>query len=359
MKNEFLNQKNEINNIYSYDKEKKLDFLISLKNEWISTSKDYQNIINKDIQSYIKFQSTKIDFICSEQNKFINIMNKNMEFIKDIITNKLKDSIDIHLERSFKLIGNQLTFLQNGLGEMKVLASDISSLKNTLNNVKISGSFSEMQLSMLLEQILSPEQYASNVITKPRTNYVVEFAVKFPGSENNTVWLPIDVKFPKESYEKLQKAYHYGLKKNIDIAKKNMELVIKKMSKDIKNKYIEPPNTTDFAILFLPFEGIYIEVVKNSKLLEELLRKYKTVIAGPSTLAVILNSFQIGFRTLAIQKRTSEVWNVLESIKQEFSKFGYLLNQAKDKLQGASQDIDKLLGVRSNSIEKKLKKLDN
>ncbi|WP_238785613.1 DNA recombination protein RmuC [Blattabacterium cuenoti] len=359
LRNEFINQRNEIKNIYFYDKDRNLNFLTSFKNEWIRTSKDYQNILSKDIKSYNQSQSTKIDSIYIEQNKFIDLMNKNVESIKNIITNELKGSIDIHLGRSFNLIENQLTFLQKGLGEMKILANDISSLKNTLNHVKICSSFSEMQLSMLLEQILSPGQYASNVITRPKTNYVVEFAIKFPGNGDHIIWLPIDVKFPKETYEKLQNAYRCGLKKNIEIAKKNMELVLKKMSKDIKHKYIEPPNTTDFAILFLPFEGIYVEVIKNSSLLEELLKKYKTIIAGPSTLAVILNSFQVGFRTLAIQKQTSEVWDILESIKQEFSKFGYLLNQAKDKLNGASKDIDQLLGVRSNLIEKKFKKLDN
>ncbi|WP_238785154.1 DNA recombination protein RmuC [Blattabacterium cuenoti] len=323
------------------------------------TINNHQNYINNDIRYLNEHQNKKLDSIYNKQEELIKILDKNIENIKDVISNKLQKSLNVHLGKSFELIGNQLIFLQEGLGEMKVLAKDVSSLKRTLNHVKICGSFSEMQLSMLLKQILSPEQYDTNVITKSNTNYVVEFAIKLPGIGNGNIWLPIDVKFPKETYEKVQKAYNNGNKRNIELAIKNLESVLKKMSKNIRDKYIDPPYTTDFAILFLPFEGIYAEIIKNSSLLEELLIKYKTVITGPSTLAAILNSLQIGFRTLAIQKRTSEVWKVLESVKQEFSKFGILLNQAKDKLEGASKDIDKLLGARTNLIEKKLKNIEH
>nr|WP_238786143.1 DNA recombination protein RmuC [Blattabacterium cuenoti] len=319
-----------------------------------------QNIIDKKVQFYLDNQNQKLNSIHISQEKFIQNIEKKLDSIKENVNDKLQSSLNIHLGKSFEIIGNQLLFLQEGLGEMKILARDVSSLKRTLNHVKICGSFSEMQLSMLLQQILSPEQYETNVVTKPSTNFVVEFAIKLPGSENGSIiWLPIDVKFPKETYEKVQTAYHNGEEKNIRIAIKNMESVLKKMSKDIQDKYIDPPYTTDFAILFLPFEGIYAEIVRNSSLLEELLRKYKTVIAGPSTLAAVLNSLQIGFRTLAIQKRSSEVWKTLETVKQEFTKFGLLLHQAQDKLQGASKDIDRLLGVRTNLIEKKLKDIEN
>ncbi|WP_185877458.1 DNA recombination protein RmuC [Blattabacterium cuenoti] len=358
IKEEYRNQKSNIKDINEYNKDYIIDYLNDFRKEWINYSNNYQNFLSKEIQLNFENYSNKLDSINVEQKKFVENIEKNIENIKEVITSKLQKSLNYHLEKSFEVIGNQLIFLQKGLGEMKILVKDVSSLKRTLNNVKICGSFSEMQLSMLLEQILSPDQYDSNVITKSNTNYVVEFAIKLPGFGNGSIWLPIDVKFPKETYEKVQLAYRNGDKKSINIATKNMESVLKKMSKDIQHKYIDPPNTTDFAILFLPFEGIYAEVIKNSKLLEELLRKYNTVVSGPSTLAAILNSLQIGFRTLAIQKRTSEVWKILESVKQEFSKFGILLHQVQDKLQGASKDIDKLLGVKTNLIEKKLKNID-
>ncbi|WP_238785094.1 DNA recombination protein RmuC [Blattabacterium cuenoti] len=357
---EFKDQKDEIHKLSQYSKKELSDSLIEVKSGLRQTVRDSQDYLDKKIQFYIDNQSKKFDYIYNKQEKLIEIVEKKLEEIKENVNEKLQTSLNIHLGKSFEIIGNQLLFLQEGLGEMKILAKDVSSLKRTLNHIKICGSFSEMQLSMLLQQILSPEQYASNVITKSSTNFVVEFAIKLPGlGDGNIIWLPIDVKFPKETYEKVQNAYRQGEKKNIEIAVKNMESVLKKMSKDIQNKYIDPPHTTDFAILFLPFEGIYAEIARNSSLLEELLRKYKTVITGPSTLAAVLNSLQIGFRTLAIQKRSSEVWKILETVKQEFKKFGLLLHQAQDKLQGASKDIDKLLGVRTNLIEKKLKDIES
>ncbi|WP_185859418.1 DNA recombination protein RmuC [Blattabacterium cuenoti] len=357
---EFKDQKDEIHKLSQYSKKELSDSLIEVKNGLIQTTRDSQDYLDKKIQFYIDNQSKKLDSVYNKQEKLIKIIEKRLEEIKENVNEKLQNSLNIHLGKSFEIIGNQLLFLQEGLGEMKILAKDVSSLKRTLNHVKICGSFSEMQLSMLLQQILSPEQYASNVITKSSTKFVVEFAIKLPGlGDGNIIWLPIDVKFPKETYEKVQNAYRQGEKKNIEIAIKNMESVLKKMSKDIQDKYIDPPNTTDFAILFLPFEGIYAEIARNSSLLEELLRKYKTVITGPSTLAAVLNSLQIGFRTLAIQKRSSEVWKILETVKQEFKKFGLLLHQAQDKLQGASKDINKLLGVRTNLIEKKLKDIES
>jgi Uncharacterized protein conserved in bacteria len=356
---EFKDQQNEIQKFSKYSKTEIGDSLIEVKNSLIQTIKVFQDVFDQKIKFYTENQNFKLDSVYKSQEKFIRITEKKLEEIKENVNDKLQTSLNIHLGKSIDIIGNQLLFLQEGLGEMKILAKDVSSLKRTLNHVKICGSFSEMQLSMLLQQILSPEQYATNVITKSSTNFVVEFAIKLPGLEDgNMIWLPIDVKFPKETYEKVQNAYHNGEKKAIEIAKKNMESVLKKMSKSIQEKYIDPPYTTDFAILFLPFEGIYAEITRNSSLLEELLRKYKIVIAGPSTLAAILNSLQIGFRTLAIHKRSSEVWKILETVKQEFAKFGLLLHQAQDKLQGASKDIDRLLNVRTNLIEKKLKDID-
>ncbi len=346
-------EKNNTDNI-----EKIISFLEQFQNDWVIRERNNQNILVKEINSNLENHLEKVNFIFKEQKIYFNQIENNIKEIQSIITDKLQFSLNSHLGESFRVIENQLIFLHEGLGEMKILAKDVSSLNKILNNVKICGNFSEMQLSMLLQQILSPEQYSSNVITKSNTNYVVEFAIKLPGSGSGNIWLPIDVKFPKDTYEKVISAYDSGDKKKIDISIKNMESVVKKMSKNIQHKYIDPPNTTDFAILFLPFEGIYSIITKNSILLEELLKKYKVVITGPSTLAAILNSLQIGFRTLSIQKKTSEIWKVLESVKQEFSKFGILLNQAKYKLKGATKDIDKLIGVRSNVIEKKLRDID-
>ncbi|WP_185852871.1 DNA recombination protein RmuC [Blattabacterium cuenoti] len=334
--------------------------LKDLKEGLIQSIRDFQNSIEEKMNLSFDNQSHKLNVVHIEQEKLVKITEKKLEEIRESVNEKLQKSLNLHLGKSFEFIGNQLLFLQNGLGDMRILAQDVNALKRTLNHVKACGSFSEMQLSMLLQQILAPEQYACNVITKSSTNCVVEFAIKLPGlGDGNIIWLPIDVKFPKETYEKIQNAYSLGEKKKLEMAKKNMESVLKKMSKDIKEKYIDPPHTTDFAILFLPFEGIYAEIVRNSSLLEELQRKYKIVIAGPSTLAAMLNSLQIGFRTLAIQKRSSEVWNILETVKKEFTKFGFLLHQAQDKLQAASKDIDMVMGVRKNLIEKQLRDIEN
>ncbi|WP_185873939.1 DNA recombination protein RmuC [Blattabacterium cuenoti] len=360
LKNKFKDQKNEYYKIFQYDRKEFNNVLKEFKEELILSIKEFKNSINDKIYFYIDNQSNKLNFFHKEQEKLVKSTEKKLEEIRENVNEKLQKSLNIHLGKSFEIIGNQLHFLQEGLGDMKNLAKNVNALKRTLNHVKICGSFSEMQLSMLLQQILSPEQYACNVITKSSTNYVVEFAIKLPGLEDgNIIWLPIDVKFPKETYEKIQEAYNIGEKKQIIIAKKNMESVLKRMSKDIQYKYIDPPHTTDFAIIFLPFEGIYAEIVKNSSLLEELQRKYKIIITGPSTLAAMLNSLQIGFRTLAIQKRSSEVWKILEIVKQEFTHFGILLHKAQDKLQAASKDIDKVMGVRKNVIEKKLKDIEN
>ncbi|WP_185872840.1 DNA recombination protein RmuC [Blattabacterium cuenoti] len=357
-KYELKNIQNQTN--YQYDKIAFFNSLKDVKNETTQTIKDFQHFIDKKINFYISNQSEKLILFQKTQEKLVKITEEKLEEIRKNVSDRLQNSLNSHLGKSFEIIENQFCSLQEGLIDVKNLSKDVNALKRTLNNVKICGSFSEMQLSMLLQQILSPEQYACNVITKPNTNFVVEFAIKLPGLEDgNIIWLPIDVKFPKETYEKIQIAYDIGDKKQLEIAKKNLESVLKKMSKSINEKYISPPYTTDFAILFLPFEGIYAEIIKNSSFLEELQRKYKIVLAGPSTLAAMLNSLQIGFRTLAIQKKSSEVWKMLEIVKQEFNKFGFLLNQAKNKLDAASSDIEKVMVVRKNLVEKKLKNIEN
>jgi DNA recombination protein RmuC len=243
---------------------------------------------------------------------------------------------------------------------MKNLAQDVGGLKKVLSNVKMRGGIGEVQLSMLLEQILAPEQYEANVRTKKGSAEAVEFAIKLPGKDdsNGVVYLPVDAKFPKDAYEQLIDAYESADTALIEPAAKNIENVIRKMARDIHDKYIDPPGTTDFGIMFLPFEGIYAEVVRRASLLEQLQREYKIVVTGPTTLAAILNSLQIGFKTLAIQKRSGEVWNILKAIKTEFGEFGKVLTKAQEKIISANDEIDKLVGVRTRQINRKLKEVE-
>jgi len=244
---------------------------------------------------------------------------------------------------------------------MQTLAQDVGGLKRVLSNVKMRGGIGEVQLSMLLEQILAPEQYESNVKTKHNGKDFVEFAIKLPGKDeqNKYIWLPIDAKFPKEYYESLQNAYDTGDIVKIDKEQKVLENAIKSMAKDICDKYIDPPYTTDFAIMFLPFEGIFAEVVRKASLLEEIQQKYKVLVTGPTTFAAILNSLHMGFRTLAIEKRSSEVWTILGAVKREFDIFGGLLNKAQKNIQGGLDDIDKLVGTRTKAIQRKLRGVES
>ena len=264
------------------------------------------------------------------------------------------------ISQSFLLVGQQLDLVQKGLGDMQTLAQDVGGLKKVLSNVKMRGGFGEVQLSLLLEQILAPDQYEANVKTKKGSNDLVEFAVKLPGkdTEGSVVYLPMDAKFPKDVYQALQEAYEIGEPDKFAAAQKNLEITIKKMAKDIRDKYIDPPNTTDFGIMFLPFEGIYAEVVKKASLLEEIQRDYKIIITGPTTLAAILNSLQMGFRTLAIQKSSSEVWKVLGAVKKEFENFGGLIGKAQNNIQTGLNQLDEVLGVRTRAINSKLKNIN-
>lgn len=234
-------------------------------------------------------------------------------------------------------------------------------LKRVLSNVKLRGGLGEVQLEMLLENILAPGQYEANVCTKSGSREIVEFAVKLPGNSGNAepVWLPIDAKFPKDVYEKLQTAYDLADSAAMETAQKELENAIKLNAKDIVTKYLDPPHTTNFAIMFLPFEGIYAEVVRKADLLEEVQRRYNVIITGPTTLAAILNSLQMGFKTLAIQRRSSEVWETLGAVKTEFETFGGILEKAKNKIQGGISEIDTLVGTRTRVIQRKLKEVES
>jgi len=319
--------------------------------------KGFQETFDKNVQSFNDLQREKFTKLEDKQQKLIDGTEKKLEEMRATVDEKLQKTLSERLGQSFEIVGKQLESVQKGLGEMQTLAQDVGGLKKVLSNVRMRGGFGEVQLSLLLEQILAPEQYEANVKTKNSSADNVEFAIKLPGKDegNSVVWIPIDAKFPKDVYEQLQAAYEIGDIALVDVAQKNLENTIKKMAKDIRDKYIDPPNTTDFAIMFLPFEGIYAEVVRKASLLEELQRTYKVVVTGPTTLAAILNSLQMGFRTLVIQKRSSEVWKILGAVKKEFENFGGMLEKAQKNIITANNQIDEVLGKRTKAIQRKLK----
>lgn len=333
---------------------------IELRQELEKNIKLQQENLDRNIESFNKVQKDKFDLLQVKQAELITSTEKKLEIIRESVEEKLQKTLHERLGQSFETVGKQLQAVQEGLGEMKTLANDVGGLKKVLGNVKMRGSLGEVQLSMLLEQILAPDQYEANVKTKKRSDELVEFAIKLPGKEEglDQVWLPIDAKFPKDHYEQLQLAHDTGDLAFIEKAQKALEGAIKSMAKDISEKYIDPPHTTDFAIMFLPFEGIYAEVVRKASLLEDLQRNYKVIITGPTTLAAILNSLQMGFRTLAIQKRSAEVWKVLGAVKTEFEKFGGLIEKVQSNIPTGLDDLDKLVGTRSRMIKSKLKSIE-
>lgn len=280
--------------------------------------------------------------------------NKKLEEMRKTVDERLQQSIEEKMNRSFSLVNERLEQVYKGLGEMQSLAVGVGDLKKVLSNVKTRGILGEIQLSAILSEILSPEQYEENVATKKGSKNVVEFAVKLPSDDDKFIYLPIDSKFPGDAYAALRDAIDEGDKIKIDLAAKALITRIKSEAKDIHDKYIDPPYTTEFAIMFLPFEGLYSEAV-NRGLVEILQRDYKVNIAGPSTMAALLNSLQMGFKTLAVQKRSAEVWEILGAVKQEFDKFGDVLEATQQRLDQANKELDKLVGVRTRQIQRKLK----
>ena len=321
---------------------------------------DFSTTFDKNVESFNNLQREKFAQLEIKQNELVKGTETKLESIRLTVEEKLEKTLSERLGQSFETVGKQLIEVQKGLGEMQTLAQDVGGLKKVLSNVKMRGGIGEVQLAMLLEQVLAPEQYEANVKTKQGSGDLVEFAIKLPGRDdgNSVVWLPIDAKFPKDVYEQLQTAHDTGDMTQIDIAQKNLETTIKKMAKDIHDKYIDPPNTTDFGIMFLPFEGIYAEVVRKASLLEDLQRNYKIIVTGPTTLAAILNSLQMGFKTLAIQKRSSEVWKVLGAVKTEFEKFGGLMQKAQTNIQTGLNQLDDAIGPRTRAIQKTLKGIE-
>ncbi|MGN1468182.1 MAG: DNA recombination protein RmuC [Ruminococcus sp.] len=280
--------------------------------------------------------------------------NKQLEKMRVTVDEKLQKTLEDKMNKSFSLVNDRLEQVYKGLGEMQNLAVGVGDLKKVLSNVKTRGILGEIQLGSILMEILSPEQYEENVATKKGSRNVVEFAVKLPADDDSFIYLPIDSKFPGDSYSAYRDAVESGDKEKIDLTLKALLATIKNEAKDIHDKYIDPPNTTEFAIMFLPFEGLYSEVV-NRGMVEVLQRDYKVNIAGPSTMAALLNSLQMGFKTLAVQKRSTEVWKILGSVKTEFDKFNDVLVMTQQRLNQANSELDKLVGVRTRQIQRKLK----
>ena len=283
---------------------------------------------------------------------------KKLDEIRHTVDEQLQDALQKRVTESFKAVNEQLEQVYKGLGEMQNLAADVGGLKQMLSGVKTRGILGEIQLGAILEEILAPEQYDTNVATIPGSTQRVEYAIKMPGVDGSTVWLPIDSKFPGDTYAHLQDAQASGDAQAVENARHALELVLRSEAKDIREKYVEPPYTTTFGILFLPFEGLYAEVV-NAGLLEVLQRDYQVNIAGPSTMAALLNSLQMGFKTLAIQKRSGEVWQLLGAVKTEFDKFGQGLSKMQQRLRQTDEELDNLIGVRSRAISRKLRSVQS
>lgn len=302
-------------------------------------------------------QKERLSQLEKVQSGMIDSTAKSLENMRQTVEEKLDKTLNDRISKSFETVGNQLDNVKTGLAEMRDLAKDVGGLKKVLGNVKMRGGLGEIQLQTLLEQYLAPGQFIANAHTGEDKGAVVEFAVRFPGADGNPVLLPIDSKFPEDRYEALVNAYNTADKEVVEQARKDFYAAVRNEARNI-TKYINVPDTTPFAIMFLPFEGLYAEVARDGILLQNLQKEFNVTVAGPTNLAAILTSFQIGFRTLAIQKKGSDVWKVLGDVKTEFAKFGDLLEKAKGKIQGGLEDMDKLITTRTNQINRKLRDVE-
>lgn len=321
-----------------------------------------QQTLERRLQSLEATNTQKLEQMRCSLDKNMEALqaqnNRKLDEIRHTVDEQLQDTLQKRVSESFKAVNEQLEQVYKGLGEMQNLAADVGGLKRVLSGVKTRGILGEIQLGAILEEILAPEQYETNVATIPNSTQRVEYAIKMPGVDGGTVWLPIDSKFPGDTYAHLQDAQASGDAQAVENARHALELVLRSEAKDIREKYVEPPYTTAFGILFLPFEGLYAEVV-NAGLLEVLQRDYQVNVAGPSTMAALLNSLQMGFRTLAIQKRSGEVWQLLGAVKTEFDKFGQGLSKMQQRLRQTDEELDNLIGVRSRAISRKLRSVQS
>lgn len=314
--------------------------------------------LNRQFEAMALQNEQKLENIRNTMEKRISALqddnNKQLEQMRHTVDEKLQKTLEERIGQSFRLVSERLEQVYKGLGEMQTLAAGVGDLKKVLSNVKTRGILGEIQLGAILEQMLSKEQYEENIRTKSTGTERVEFAIKLPGDDRGVVYLPIDAKFPGDAYSKLVDAYDTGNTLEIEEATKALDRALKKAAKDIHDKYIDPPYTTDFGIMFLPFEGLYAEAVRRG-MVETLQREYKISIAGPTTMAALLNSLQMGFKTLAIQKHSSQVWVILGAVKTEFDKFGDVLAATQQRINQANVELDKLIGVRTRSIQRKLR----
>ena len=330
------------------------------REELRTTLKDFQDSFSKNVTAFNELQKQNFERLNQKQDELVKSTELRLEKMRETVDEKLHKTLEERLGKSFEMVTQQLLKVQKGLGEMQTLASGVGDLKKVLSNVKTSGVLGEIQLGNILEQILAPEQYDANVKTKIGSDALVEYAIKLPGKSHSSgpVYLPVDAKFPQEDYARLQTAYEIGDPLAIETSLRSLLTSVKKFAKDISQRYIDPPHTTDFGIMFLPFEGLYAEVTRHPEVIAELQREYKIILTGPTTLAAMLNSLQMGFKTLAIQKRSSEVWDILASVKKEFSTFGAVLEKAQKKINEADQEINKLVTTRTRMLMSKLRKVE-
>jgi DNA recombination protein RmuC len=326
-----------------------------------TAQKDQLDIFSGQLKTLTEQNVQKLDKINETVEKKLASLqednSKKLEQMRATVDEKLHDTLEKRLGESFKIVSERLEQVHKGLGEMQSLAVGVGDLKKVLTNVKTRGTFGEIQLGSLLEQLLTREQYETNVATKNGSNARVEFAIRLPGrndTADRSVWLPIDAKFPQEDYLRLIEAQEQGNPLLMEETSRQLERSVKEMAKAIRDKYLDPPGTTDFGIMFLPTEGLYAEVLRRTGLFETLQREFKVILTGPTTLAALLNSLQMGFKTLAIEKRSSEVWTLLGAVKTEFATFGAVLDRTKKKLQEASNTIDSA-ATRTRVIERKLR----
>lgn len=351
------------------------------RDELAASLKSFQEQFKHSVSEFNELQKQKFDGLITKQDELLRSTEQRLEKMRNTVEDKLKSiqddnndklermrqtvdeklhkTLEDRLGQSFQIVSERLEQVQRGLGEMQTLATGVGDLKKVLSNVKTRGSLGEYRLEMILEAILAPEQYSRNIVTKEGSRENVEFAIKLPSKDTEAqfIWLPVDAKFPREVYEALLNAYEKADPILIDAANKELEKTIKSCAKDIKEKYINPPVSTDFAIMFLPFEGLYAEVVKRPALFEELQREFNVNVTGPSTFAAFVHSLQMGFRTLAIQKRSSEVWSLLGAVKTEFGKFGTFLDSVHKNLETASNKILQA-SQKSRTIERKLRNVE-
>ncbi|MDO4830913.1 MAG: DNA recombination protein RmuC [Clostridia bacterium] len=338
------------------------DMLIENQRSFSQHQSEKMAQLEERIKTFSLENEQKLENIRQSMEKRLQYLqsdnNRQLEEMRKTVDEKLQKTLEEKMNKSFSLVNERLEQVYKGLGEMQNLAVGVGDLKKVLSNVKTRGILGEIQLGSILSEILSPEQYDENIATKKGSKNVVEFAIKLPAEDDGYIYLPVDSKFPGDTYAALRDAVDEGDREKIDAAAKLLITTIKSEAKDIHDKYIDPPNTTEFAIMFLPFEGLYSEVV-NRGLVEILQRDYKVNIAGPSTMAALLNSLQMGFKTLAVQKRSAEVWEVLGSVKQEFDKFNDVLVLTQQRLDQANKELDKLVGVRTRQIQRKLKNVQS